>query len=152
MCRIRPGLVLRYRMQPAGARPSAPPNPPPPIRAGGVINQGLLDYCAMHNYISLAMATPPSGLGSHWKHVGVPDRLRIRNRYEASAGWRPYRGREGAKMHNDQKCRISVRMQKRKTNVFEKCGGKVTQMRRMHCAIGAEFPADAMGPGAHGKG
>ena len=35
----------------------------------------------MRNYISLALATTPSGrrLGSHCKHVGVPTRLRIGN-------------------------------------------------------------------------
>ena len=34
----------------------------------------------MRNYISLALATTPSGLGSLCKHVGVPTRLRIGNR------------------------------------------------------------------------
>jgi len=34
----------------------------------------------MRNYISLALATTPSGLGSHCKHVGAPTRLRIGNR------------------------------------------------------------------------
>ena len=43
----------------------------------------------MRNYISLALATTPSGLGSHCKHAGVPTRVRIGNRYEASAGWTP---------------------------------------------------------------
>ena len=34
----------------------------------------------MRNYISLALATTPSGLGSHCKRAGVPTRLRIGNR------------------------------------------------------------------------
>ena len=43
----------------------------------------------MHNYISLALATTPSGLGSHCKHVGIPAKLRIGSDYETDACWRP---------------------------------------------------------------
>ena len=82
----------------------------------------------MRNYISLALATTPSGLGSRCKHVGVPTRLKIGNRlrsiYEASAGWMPWRGRgeELQRAHKKHKYQISVRMQKRNTYNFESAG------------------------------
>ena len=52
----------------------------------------------MRNYISLALATTPSGLGSHCKHMGVPTRLRIgyrlRIKCSAVAGGARARGQE----------------------------------------------------------
>ena len=77
--------------------PPSPPNPPPPTGPAEWCTRGLLDYCAMamRNYISLALVTTPSGLGSHCKHVGAPARLRIGSwlRGECSAG----AGDEGAR-------------------------------------------------------
>ena len=49
----------------------------------------------MRNYISLALATTPSGLGSHCKHVGVPTRLRIGNRLRSKCS--AVAGGEGAR-------------------------------------------------------
>ena len=41
---------------------------------------------------------------------------------------------------------------KPKTSFFQKCGEKEAQARQMLCAIGADVPADAMDPCAHGEG
>ena len=97
----------------------------------------------MRNYISLALVTTPSGLGSHCKHVGAPTRLRIGNRLrpECSAVARRWvRARKGRGV---QRHHIPVRMQKRKTDFFPMCGEKVVWARWVYCAIVEEVPADA---------
>ena len=94
----------------------------------------------MRNYISLALATTPSGLGSRCKHVGVPTRLRIgyrlRIKCSAVAGGR---GRAGRR-RGEQEHYIAVRMQKRKTKHPPKAGmpvirGGCVVARRVHREI-----------------
>ena len=70
----------------------------------------------MRNYISLALATTPSGLGSHCKHVGVPTRLKNRKPVtkQVRDGGRGG-GEELQRVHKKHKYQISVRMQKRNT-------------------------------------
>ena len=107
----------------------------------------------MHNYISLALATTPSGLGSHCKHMGVPTRLRIGyrllNNCERTAVTGMGNREEQLKKRNTE---FQCAYKNVKPEEKIKCGGGVAQSRRARGAVGGEVPADATGPGARGKG
>ena len=106
----------------------------------------------MRNYISLALATTPSGLGSHCKHVGVPTRLRIGNRLLKNCERAAVTGM-GNREEQLKKRNTELQCAYKNVNPEEKikCGGGVTQSRRARRDRGRS-PGGCNGPGRLRKG